>query len=44
MRPGTRQKMALRPLALGAQDDTSKSKVKNQNNKKRRRPCDALPF
>jgi len=30
MQPGTRQQMALRPLALGAQDDTS-NKIKNKS-------------
>ena len=33
MQPGTRQPMALRPLALGAQDDTS-NKIKNKSKNK----------
>jgi hypothetical protein len=32
MQPGTRQQMALRPLALGAQDDTS-NKIENKSKK-----------
>ena len=32
MQPGTRQQMALRPLALGAQDDSSRTRAKSEAN------------
>ena len=32
MQPGTRQQMALRPLALGAQDDSSEARAKSEAN------------